>query len=84
MSDESTERQRRVLGLLLSLLEDNRTKAVRDWQALTPTDGDDARALLNAALKVLLAVTADPRLGGRMEYITKMLQTYVRMEAAGR
>ncbi|MEV7457978.1 hypothetical protein [Pseudarthrobacter oxydans] len=84
MSNNSTDQQRRVLGLLLSLLEDNRTKAVRDWKALIPTDGEDAKALLNTALEVLLSVTADPRLGGQREYVAEMLQRYVRMEGAGR
>jgi hypothetical protein len=84
MNNNSTDQQRRVLGLLLSLLEDNRTKAVRDWNALAPTDGEDAKALLNTALEVMLAITADPRLGDQREYVAGKLQQYLRMERAGR
>ena len=70
----SQDEQRRVLGLLRSLLDDDRTRARRDWAALAPADEDDACGLLNAALVLLLQVTADPRLGGRDEAIAKLMR----------
>lgn len=76
----SQDEQRRVLGLLRSLMDDDRTRAVRDWAALAPVDEEDARGLLNAALVLLLIVTADPQLGGRDEMIAKLTRLSLKYE----
>jgi hypothetical protein len=78
------EAQRRVLGMLRSLLDEDRAQGARDWKALEPADDREARALLNVAIELLLVATADPRLGGQQQVIAEMVQRYIRMEAAGR
>lgn len=83
MNNNSTESQRRVLGLMNSLMEDNRTKAIRDWAALAPADEAEAKDLLNAALVLLVAISADERLGGSKEYVAKMMQRHIHMEGSG-
>lgn len=61
------------MGLLQALLEDDRTKAARDWAVLEPAGGKETRDLLDAAaLKQLLTITADRRLGGK-EYVSEMM-----------
>ncbi|MFJ6155552.1 hypothetical protein ACIQF8_01270 [Pseudarthrobacter sp. NPDC092184] len=64
--------QRRVLGLLRSLYEEDPARAVEDRAALAPVDESDARALLDAALVLLGMLTGDPRLGGRDEEIARL------------
>lgn len=74
------DEQRRVLGLLRSLMDDDRARAVQDWTALAPVDEDDARALLNAALVLLGQLSGDPRLGGRDAVIAKLTKLSLAFE----
>lgn len=82
MNDTSNPRQ--VLALLKALINPDRDKGTRDWMALAPANPVEAEELFRTAIEVLTAITADPRLGGQQQYVDRMLDMYVKLEASGR
>ena len=79
-----TSNPRHVLALLKALIDPDRDKGTHEWIALAPANPVEAEELFRTALEVLMAITADPRLGGQQQYVDRMLDMYVKLEASGR
>lgn len=77
------DNQRRVLGMVRALadIDTQRTAATQAWQSLAPADEAEARALLDAALVLLLQVASDPRLGGRAHVLDTLTRITLKAEA---
>lgn len=77
------DNQRRVLGMVRALadIDQHKHEATQDWQALAPANEAEARAMLDAALVLLLQVASDPRLGGQAHVLDILTRVTIKAEA---